>query len=81
MLDDDDEWPIRCPSCGHRILKKIGWLKDNAQLRCTAEGCSANLWYLNDTFRRELDQARRAIRDFSRTVRLTKAELSSELEL
>ena len=73
MLDDKDDWPVGCPRCGRRTLKQIGWLKANMRPRC--EGCSATLWYHQDTFLRELDQAQRAIKDFSRTVRLTKKEL------
>jgi hypothetical protein len=73
MLEDHDDWPIGCPRCGQRTLKQIAWLKANARLRC--DGCSATLWYRQDTFLRELDQAQRAIKDFSRSVRLAKKEL------
>jgi hypothetical protein len=73
MLDDNDDWPVGCPRCGERTLKRVAWLKANTQLSC--DGCRATLWYHRDTFLRELDQAQRAIKDFSRTVRLKKQEL------
>ena len=73
MIEDDDDWPIGCPRCGRRNLKQIAWLRTNTQLRCS--GCDATLWYRQDTFLKELDQAQRAIKDFSRSVRLAKREL------
>ena len=73
MLDDEDDWPVRCPRCGLQTRKGIALLKASTQVRC--DGCGATLWYHTDTFLRELDQARRAITDFSRTVRLSKREL------
>jgi transposase-like protein len=73
MLDDNDDWPVGCPRCGQRNLRQIAWLKANARLSC--DGCGATLWYRQDTFLKELDQAQRAIKDFSRSVRLKKQEL------
>jgi DNA-directed RNA polymerase subunit N (RpoN/RPB10) len=68
MLGDEDDWPVRCPSCGAVTSKKIGWLKANTSLTCT--GCTATLSYYRERMNRDLDDALRAVESFSRGLRV-----------
>jgi len=71
MFEDDDEWPVRCPSCGDTTRKQIGWLMANTRLRCG--GCGAVLGYYRERMARDLDDAHRAVDSFSRGLRIEKS--------
>jgi len=70
MLRDQDHWPVYCPMCGEVTIKEIGWLKANTGLSCDA--CGAKLRYYQERFKRDLEDAHRAVESFSRGLFLDK---------
>jgi DNA-directed RNA polymerase subunit RPC12/RpoP len=70
MFEDEDLWPVQCPNCGHISREPIGWLKESGRHSCPA--CSAKLWYDKNTFLDVLDDAQRAVDNFSRSIRAGK---------
>jgi DNA-directed RNA polymerase subunit RPC12/RpoP len=68
MFEDQDLWPVQCPNCGYETKKEIGWLKTNRRVQCP--GCRANLWHHPETFIDRLDDARRAVEDFNRGIKM-----------
>ncbi len=70
MFDNRDEWPVYCPDCGGITAKPIGWLLANDRLTCT--GCGAVLAYYRERMARDLEDAHRAVANFSRGLRVEK---------
>jgi hypothetical protein len=70
MLGDDDQWPVWCPECGAVTLKPIGWLLVNTRLTCS--GCNAVLAWYRERIERDLEDAYRAIENFSKGLRVEK---------
>jgi len=59
MYEDQDFWPIKCPSCGNEFTKQIGWLKSASTYRCDGgAGCEINLRHPAEEFLLALAQAR-----------------------
>jgi len=71
MFGDDDEWPVYCPNCGAMTCKRIGWLLANTRLTC--EGCGATLAYYRERMTRDLEDAQRAVANFSKGLRVEKS--------
>ena len=70
MLGDKDEWPVWCPHCGEVTLKPIGWLLTNTSLTCS--GCGAVLGWYRERIEPDLEDAYRAVVNFSRGLRVEK---------
>ena len=68
MFDDDDNWPMKCPSCGFKLLKKVGWLKANTTFVCS--GCPTRLHYNAEALMVVLDRANEMARDFNVAIKL-----------
>ena len=70
MFGDEDEWPVYCPDCGSITYKRIAWLLANTRLTCS--GCGASLAYYRERMARDLDDAHRAVANFSKGLRVEK---------
>ena len=70
MFGDVDEWPVWCPECGGVILKPIGWLLAHNSLDCC---CGARLVWYRERMERDLEDAYRAVENFSRGLRVEKS--------
>ncbi len=69
MFRDQDKWPVYCPMCGETTVKEIGWLKSTG-LSCGA--CGAKLRYYQERMKRDLEDAQRAVKSFSRGLLVEK---------
>ena len=69
-FSDDDLFPFPCPRCGDKLLKQIGWLKQNTRVHCY--GCDTNSLFHKENFLRALQQAERAIDDFGQDIWIEK---------
>ena len=54
--DDDDSWPIRCPSCGHGFIETVGRIKSRLVSSCPK--CSLNSVHGGEEFLFALSEAR-----------------------
>lgn len=70
MFCDQDQWPVCCPRCREVTVKEIGWLKANTALSCSA--CGAKLRYYKERMIRDLEEAQRAVENFSRGLLVEK---------
>jgi hypothetical protein len=59
MYEDEDPWPIKCPSCGHEFIQKIGWMKTAVSYRCPGpDGCGIIIRHPTEQFILALSEAR-----------------------
>ncbi len=71
MFGDSDEWPVWCPDCGALTCKPIRWLLENTRLTCS--GCGAQLAWYRERMERDLEDAYRAVVNFSKGLRVEKS--------
>ena len=64
---DDEELNIPCPRCSKETKKKIGWLKRNREMTCSA--CGETFGLDTKELRREIARVDRAIRDLENTLK------------
>ena len=76
MFGDADEWPVYCPHCGGVTAKRIDWLLANERLTC--ECCGTILAYYRERMARDLEDAHRAVANFSRGLRIEKIAAGSQ---
>jgi hypothetical protein len=76
MYEDEDLWPIKCPSCGHEFTEKIGWLKTATVYRCSgAGGCNVTLRHPTEQFLLALAEARdRKLDPWGDMLRINKSD-------
>jgi hypothetical protein len=59
MYEDQDLWPIKCPSCGEEFFKQVGWLKTHTAIRCPGEGCATTIHTSAEEFGLALAEAKK----------------------
>jgi hypothetical protein len=53
---DSDFWPVKCPTCEHGFMEKIGQIKSRFVSRCPS--CESDFRYEKEQFCFELSEAR-----------------------
>ena len=72
MYEDDDYWPILCPSCGHGFMETVGQIQSRLVSGCPK--CSLDFAHRGEQFLLKLSEARKGqhnpwwevLRDFAR---------------
>lgn len=67
MVDDDEAFPITCPSCGNHFQESVGRMRAQTRVRCPE--CAINLCYYPEDLARALEEMDSVRTRFIRNVR------------
>jgi hypothetical protein len=59
VLNDTDDWPVTCQTCGYITYKEIGWLKHSTSITCAQ--CGRQMLFHSHLFLQVIEELKRNV--------------------